>query len=295
VSEIAAGTTGDREHFLLHISDTHFVGAGRLLYGDVDVRARLAQLLDEHRASGARPEAVIVTGDLCDRGEAEAYRDLRAALRPLETLGARLIWLMGNHDDSTNFRREILDDPADQAPLYASCMVGGLRIISLDTSVRGYHHGSLDQTQLDWLSDQLATPAPEGTILAMHHPPIRLVQPLARTTELRDADSLAGVIRGSDVRMILAGHLHTSSAGVFAGIPVSVASATSYSQDTNVEWGGSRGRDGAQAVSHIHVFDDSIVATVSPIGAYGTVGAYVSPQQVADRLDVYSGQLSGRR
>jgi Icc protein len=134
---------------------------------------------------------VIVTGDLCDKGEAEAYRDLRAA------------------------------------PLYASRMVGGLRVITLDTSVRGYHYGSLDRPQLEWLAGELAEPAPEGTILAMHHPPIRLVQPIARATELRDVDTLDGIIRNSDVGMILAGHLHTSSTGTFAGIPVSAASATS--------------------------------------------------------------------
>ena len=84
--------------------------------------------------------------------------------------------------------------------------------------------------------------------------------------------------------MILAGHLHTSSHGMFAGIPVSVASATSYTQDTNVALGASRGRDGGQSVTQVHIFDDSIVTTVSPIGRYSTVGDYVDPETVAERL-----------
>jgi Icc protein len=58
--------------------------------------------------------------------------------------------------------------------------------------------------------------------------------------------------------------------------------------------GGSRERDGAQSISHVHVFEDSIVTTVSPIGSYGTVGAFVSPQQVDDRLDEYAARISGR-
>ena len=50
--------------------------------------------------------------------------------------------------------------------------VAGLRIVSLDTSVPGYHHGELTDDQLAWLADVLATPAPHGTLLALHHPPI---------------------------------------------------------------------------------------------------------------------------
>ena len=43
---------------------------------------------------------------------------------------------------------------------------------------------------------------------------------------LRDQASLAEVIEGSDVRTIIAGHLHYSTTAMFAGVPVSVASAT---------------------------------------------------------------------
>ena len=39
------------------------------------------------------------------------------------------------------------------------------------------------------------------------------------------------MLAGSDVRAILAGHLHYSMSGTFAGIPVSVASASCYTMD----------------------------------------------------------------
>jgi Icc protein len=41
----------------------------------------------------------------------------------------------------------------------------------------------------------------------MHHPPIPSVQDLAVTVELREQARLAQVLRGTDVRSILAGHL----------------------------------------------------------------------------------------
>jgi 3',5'-cyclic AMP phosphodiesterase CpdA len=119
--------------------------------------------------------------------------------------------------------------------------------------------------QLAWLDAQLAVPAPYGTILAMHHPPVPSVLDLAATVELRDQSRLAAVLRGTDVRAILAGHLHYSTFATFAGIPVSVASATCDTQDLTVPQGGTRGRDGAQAYNLVHVYDDTIVHSVVPV------------------------------
>src|SRR4029453_16265072 len=98
-----------------------------------------------------------------------------------------------------------------------------LRILALDTTVPEYHHGDLLPEQLDWLREQLATPAEHGTVLAMHHPPIPVptMEPAA-IIELLDQDRLAAVIEGTDVRQILGGHFHYSSHSTFAGIPVSV-------------------------------------------------------------------------
>ena len=57
--------------------------------------------------------------------------------------------------------------------------------------------------------------------------------------------AILAVLAGTDVRMILGGHLHYSTHSLFAGIPVSVASATCYTQDLTVPVGGTRPRDGA--------------------------------------------------
>ena len=216
-------------HFLLHLSDPHLLGGPQPLHGVVDSEALLRQLFEEVHASGARPEAVIFTGDLADLGEPEAYAKLRAIVDPAcEALGAKVIWAMGNHDNRANFRAGLLDQADNDAPVDHSYFVNGLRIITLDTSVPGFHHGELSHDQLDWLAAELATPAPDGTILALHHPPVPSVLDLAVLVELRGQPALAGVLRNSDVRAILGGHLHYSTTATFAGIPVSVASATCY-------------------------------------------------------------------
>ena len=138
---------------------------------------------------------------------------------------------MGNHDDRATLRTELLDADADDAPYDRVVMLGGLRIIVLDSTVPRESYGEIRPAQHAWLREVLSEPAPEGTILALHHPPIPCVQDLAVTVELRDQAALAETLAGGDVRAIIGGHFHYSTSATFEGIPVSVASATCYTQD----------------------------------------------------------------
>ncbi len=272
------------DHFILHLSDTHLLGGDARLYGTVDSADHLAQLLAELKASEGRPEAIVFTGDLADRGEPAAYERLRRMVEPVAArLGAQVIWVMGNHDDRGSFREALLAEQASARPVDRVYDINGLRIITLDTTVPGEHWGDVTDAQLDWLAEELAVRAPHGTILAMHHPPLPSVLDLAVAVELRDQGELAEVLLGSDVRSIIAGHLHYSSTGTFAGIPVSVASATCYTQDLNVPAGGTRGRDGARAFNMVHVYGGTIVHSVVPVGNYAALD-YVDAAETQRRL-----------
>ncbi|MEF2975849.1 phosphodiesterase [Subtercola sp. YIM 133946] len=260
------------DHFVLHFSDTHFVGGDNLLYDKVDAEGHLVEILAELQASGARPEAIIFTGDLADKGDPKAYEKLRAMVEPAAAaMGAEVIWVMGNHDNRAAFRAGLLDQLPSMKPVDRVYDINGLRVITLDSTVPGSHYGEVTPEQLDWLAEELSTSAPHGTILAMHHPPVPSVLDLAVMVELRDQASLAEVIQGSDVRSIIAGHLHYSSTAMFAGVPVSVASATCYTQDLNVPVGGTLARDGAQAFNLIHVYENTVLHSVVPIGHYARV------------------------
>jgi 3',5'-cyclic-AMP phosphodiesterase len=272
------------DHFLLHLSDTHLLAGGNRLYGSVDSARHLTDLFGELEASGGRPEAIIFTGDLADRGEPGAYDRLRDIVEPAaERLGARVIWVMGNHDDRASFRSSLLGELPTTNPVDDVHDVNGLRVITVDTSVPGHHYGEVSPDQLDWLADELRVPAPDGTILAMHHPPVPSVLDLAATVELRDQKPLAQVLRGTDVRSIIAGHLHYSSTATFAGIPVSVASATCYTQDLNVPVGGTRGRDGARAFNLVHVYPDTVLHSVVPLGSFPAL-EYIDAEESTRRL-----------
>lgn len=272
------------DHFILHISDTHLLAGGSKLYGQVDSETHLKQLFAELEASGGRPEAIVFTGDLADRGEPEAYERIRAIVDPAAArLGATVIWVMGNHDDREAFRAGLFNEVPTQRPVDRVYEINGLRIITLDTTVPGHHYGEVTGDQLDWLAEELSVPAPEGTILAMHHPPVPSMLDLAASVELREQAGLAEVLEGTDVRSILAGHLHYSSTATFAGIPVSVASATCYTQDLTVPIGGTRGRDGARAFNLVHVYPNTVLHSVVPLGSFPTLD-YIDAAESARRL-----------
>ncbi len=255
---------GAPERTLLHISDTHLRGPGERLFSSIDGAESLGRALRSIEQAHPRIDAIVFTGDLADLGEASAYARLRAMAESFaERIGARIIWVMGNHDDRSVFRAALLDDrSANTAPIDRVDELDGLRVVTLDTAVPGEHYGEIVDAQLEWLASVLREPAPLGTILAMHHPPVPAVLPLAASVELRDQRRLAGVLRGSDVRAIIAGHLHYSTFATFAGIPVSVASSTCYTQDLTVPSGGSMPQDGGRSVNLVQVFEDTVVHSI---------------------------------
>ena len=253
-------------HAIAHLSDPHLLGGGARHYGVIDNAANLRRALDRLAAVRPVPQALVFTGDLADRAEPDAYATLRSIVEPAAAaMGAIVVWTMGNHDERAPFASGLFDsgDAGFQDRVHE---VDGLRIIALDTSVPGYHHGDLHPEQLTWLAEVLSTPAEHGTLLAMHHPPLPL--PMLRAAELielHDQQALADVIAGSDVRGILAGHLHLSTWSTFAGVPVSVASASCYTSDPAPSDRFVSGVDANQAFTMVHTYDDRLVHTLVPL------------------------------
>lgn len=287
-------------HVIAHVSDTHLLAGGKPLYGAVNTIDHLAQALAQLERSTANPQAIVFTGDLADLGEPDAYLRLRTIVEPAAArMNAQIIWVMGNHDERAQYSSHLFNEESD-APQDRVYMIDGLRIISFDTTVPGYHHGDITDDQLDWLRNELATPAPHGTLLAVHHPPIPTPMLEAMgMLELHRQERLAEVVRGSDVRAILAGHLHYSTHSTFAGIPVSVASATCYTLDLSAENRLLSGVDYGQAVNVVHVYDQQTVHSIIPVGDATEIAGHsaeawtqieaMTPEQ---RLETFSAKKS---
>jgi 3',5'-cyclic-AMP phosphodiesterase len=271
-------------HAIAHFSDTHLLAGGAPLYGQVDTIHHLGLALEQLEHSIARPQAIVFTGDLADLGEPDAYERLKGVVEPAaERMGAEIIWVMGNHDERAPYARALFgsDDDGPQDRVHE---VDGLRIISFDTTVPGYHHGDIADAQLEWLAGVLAEPADHGTLLAVHHPPIPTPMLEAMgILELQRQHRLADVIRGTDVRGILGGHLHYSTHSTFAGVPVSVASATCYTLDLTARDRLLSGVDFGQSVNMVHVYPEQIVHTTMPLGASAEVSG--TPASAWDQIE----------
>ncbi|KQV04179.1 phosphoesterase [Microbacterium sp. Root322] len=206
---------------VLHLSDVHAMSSG-LLYDTVDGFARLRAVGAYLRDAGITPEAVVVTGDLVQRGNADAYPALREAFDELaEIAGVPVLTALGNHDEpeaarvlrgheQTHHRVHIVDE---------------LRFIILDSS-----RGELGVDQRAWLRDVLRTPHGLGTVVAVHHAPLGSPLPTLAKAGLRDAEDFLDAMAGSDVRAVLAGHFHHPLSATLRGIPVFVGPSLAYHQ-----------------------------------------------------------------
>lgn len=252
---------------LVQITDVHLVAQGTAA-GGVDPTASLALALDAVVGARLPLAAVLFTGDLVDAGDAASYRRLREILAPFaQRVGAPLLFAAGNHDDRAELREHLLGELPSTEPYDHVTRLGGLRVIVLDTTVPGASHGELRPDQLGWLAAELAVPAPDGTVLALHHPPLPSPSRLATAIELRDRAALAAVIRGSDVRLVLAGHTHVTSAGSVAGVPVWVGGSTATTWYGMTPAG--EGIVAAPSITRVDLFDDELLVSTVPLGAPG--------------------------
>ncbi|MTE14565.1 metallophosphoesterase [Nocardia aurantiaca] len=250
---------------LVQLTDTHLRAAGEPVLDTVDTFTALAGVLDRLRTGGRRIGALILSGDLADNGAPEAYRRLRGVVEPAAAeLGAQVLYVMGNHDERTAFGVELLGlEPgsADCARPHDRVLeVDGLRLIGMDSTTPGRHNGRLEPEQLAWLGEQLRRPAARGTVLVLHHPPLPSAIPAAEFLKLEDADRLAEVVAGTDVRMILCGHNHMTAASALAGIPVWVGPALAYRIDAMAPAGRQQGFVGS-GFTRLDVLGSTVIAT----------------------------------
>lgn len=193
---------------ILHLSDTH------LTREPGDAHVSLLGLLQDCRDIPA-VDAVLTTGDIADDGSRPAYAEAHRMITGFaRDRGIPALFTIGNHDDRPTYT-DVL------GPTTTVTTIAGHRIVTLDTLVPGKGYGQFDAPQLDWLREQLAEPAPNGTVLAFHHPPITVPRDLVqRALGLQNPAALADAIRGSDVRVILCGHYHLQLFGMLESVPV---------------------------------------------------------------------------
>ncbi|WP_019632588.1 metallophosphoesterase [Actinomadura atramentaria] len=217
---------------IAQLSDIH-LAAGR--DGSVDdgsgpvraLRAAVSSLL----SLPARPDAVVLTGDLADAGLPAEYARLRALLSPLPM---PVFPLAGNHDVADDLRAVFDDQPAvaasgdrPGAALQYAVDVAGVRLVCCDTSVQGRAAGFMDDDRLAWLDAALAAAPAVPTIVATHHPPYPIGIRFIDDMRFQNSEAFVKIVSSyPQVVRVMSGHVHRGSAGSLGGVVCTTCPST---------------------------------------------------------------------
>lgn len=270
---------------ILHLSDTHFDAEGSHM-GIVDSRMALDTIL-EACSTLHDLDLIVVSGDVSDDGKEASYRGIDAILHRFAAERGRagaapILYAMGNHDSRGSYGAVFGTYP--NRVLYGVAQVGALRVIVLDSSVENATYGYLDQAQLNWLREELATPAEAGTVVVVHHPPVPPVTPLHQGIGLQNPDELAQVLAEGDVRAVLAGHYHHTLIDFIGSIPVFVAPGVVNVNDVLAPEGSERAfhTSGAQLIT-LSANSRTVGARVLPVVVPNVdFASNLTPEQVRE-------------
>ncbi|MEO3745054.1 metallophosphoesterase [Plantactinospora sp. B5E13] len=244
---------------LAQISDLHLDGTER-----ASTRAR--RVVDHLRALPRPVDALLVTGDIADHGAPAEYEEAAALL----DLPFPVLTCPGNHDERAAYRKVLLgesggnDGGGDHAdsnttgtgPINRLHTVGDTAILMCDATIPGQDEGLLDPETVSWLGRTLDEVRQMPTLIAFHQPPVTLHHPLPDQHRLRNHDEFAALLADRpNVVAVLTGHAHTAASTWFAGRPLVVGPAITWTLRMPWEGDSAADRDAPPALAY-HVLDD---------------------------------------
>ena len=179
-------------------------------------RKRLDDAVVKLIALDPRPDLLLCTGDLTDRGDRASYQRLREALAPLPF---PYFLAVGNHD----LRRPLLEvfPETQTSDGFVQYVIdhGSIRIIVLDTLEENRHAGAFGPDRIRWLEERLQEGADRPTLIVLHHPPVFTgIDWMTLGPEETWAPAMTSVVaRHKQVIGAIAGHVHRPIVAPWAG------------------------------------------------------------------------------
>jgi 3',5'-cyclic AMP phosphodiesterase CpdA len=221
---------------ICQISDTHIKAEGKRAYGVVDTVRAFARCVQSVVSMKQRPDVLLLTGDIADRGDADEYALVREILSPL-TMPTYVI--PGNHDRREQMRASFADHDYLQ---YCSDFIQyaieeyPVRIVALDTVIPKQSGGTLCEKRLRWLDETLGQAPDRPTIIMMHHPPFVTGLAYMDGIGLSNSAALGNIIeRHPQVERIVCGHLHRSIVTRWHGTVASICPSPALQAELNLD------------------------------------------------------------
>ncbi|WP_120498702.1 metallophosphoesterase [Kiloniella sp. EL199] len=210
---------------ILQLTDIHLTTPGQTIAGR-DPNENFNKALKHALQNHSDAEAIFITGDLSDWGEAKDYQHLKSIIG---SLPIPVHLCIGNHDDRNTLIDEFPDLKGEGDFVHKVIPLSLGHAIVLDTWGEETHAGHFCERRSKWLTNQLTTL--KGPIwLFMHHNPVPLnIAPLDKIM-LLDADRFAETIKPHKEKIahIFHGHCHLPLSGSLHGIPFSAPRGTNH-------------------------------------------------------------------
>lgn len=197
--------TGPEDQCIVQVTDLHLGTSTEHVLHGVNTAQSLDRVLDAIQDSGINPDLFLLTGDLVDQPNVQAYTEVA---RHFERVGAPCYVIPGNHDDPAMMRSVL--DPLGLSS-QKSMGLGQWRILLLDSSKAGVSKGHLGDTEMAWLSDEVEQCPEPWILIALHHHPIPAESSWMDGMMLEDSGDFLDYVRSQPrIRAVIFGHIHQS-------------------------------------------------------------------------------------
>lgn len=220
---------------IIQITDTHLTPPGGQLHGS-NPETQLRRAIDDVIARHADADLLVITGDLCNDGEPDAYALLRDILAPVP-FPIRL--LLGNHDRRPEFVAAFPDHPVDAAGYVQSALdTPHGRLLFLDSHEPDVIGGIYAPDRHIWLQQALELAGDQPVTVFIHHPPMHDGIAHFRHIGLHDGGLLMARLAAhpGGVRHVVFGHIHIPLTGTTReGIAFSSGQACAHRFITEID------------------------------------------------------------
>ncbi len=195
---------------IIQITDLHLQGNRRDGLGwcrdceSLDTTETLQTVLDDIQINEPWFDALVVTGDIAQDGEAAAYERFA---RLLAREGAPVYCIPGNHDDK-QLMRNALDGETVSMPRHV--VHGGWQLLFLDSCCQHSDKGEISAIQLAWIEAMVARLPTHHAILFMHHHPVPVGSHWLDTHHgmINGEAALESLAKLPQLKAVVFGHIH---------------------------------------------------------------------------------------
>lgn len=212
---------------IIQITDTHLMPHKGDLNGK-NPHKNLEACIESINNFHADSELCVITGDLTDQGDLEAYSDLRKILQQLKIPFYPII---GNHDQRDFFLEIFPEVQIDENGFVQRAIIIPLGyILLLDTVEQGNDWGSFCERREEWLREKLKNAGDKSVYLFMHHPPFKIGIPALDRINIKKNSKLFQKILNDfcNIKHIFFGHVHRPVTGSWFGIPFNALPGTNH-------------------------------------------------------------------